>query len=115
MDAIFRARPVTDIVLTLAGPIAWAAHFMFLYFIQSMICAAGANRPDFAFGIVAWLLTAIALAGIVAGLYVLRNRTTTQNDGIVFLQKISLALGLLSAVAICWTMFPTTMLPACPA
>lgn len=113
MAPVTRDRPVTDIVLALAGPIAWATHFMLLYFAQSWICAT-ASRPQLAFTVAAWLLTAFVFGGLIIALFALRNRTTA-NDGSVFLHRTGLALGLLSAVAICWTMFPTAMLPACPA
>lgn len=62
---------VGTLLFTLLGPVVWAAHFMTLYFFQSVLCEAESGRGApmiHTINLVIWLATAIAICTLAAAL-----------------------------------------------
>lgn len=99
-------RPLTDLLLILAGPSIWFAHFTFIYGMGTLICIGPAGSGD------QKLLWTYALATIfaLAGLGFLIAAMLRKNR---FLPRAALALAVLAIPAVIWTAIPTTLLRAC--
>jgi len=101
----------------LAGPLAWAAHFAFIYAANGIFCARPALHGLWVHGgLAAWLIVASALAAIaVIALVYWRQRTRwPRTDDTGFFRWVAGALSLLACVAIIWQTLPVLLMPACP-
>jgi hypothetical protein len=102
----------------LAGPIIWAAHFLFIYAVNGVACARPALIEDW-LGLAAssWIIVAASLLALSAMVVVhlrlrLRTRMPLLEDA-GFLPGLAAMLSLLSAVAIVWETLPIALAPAC--
>lgn len=97
-------------VLRLLGaPTIWLAQFSALYGPKAFLCSRGfaENYPAFA--------TVMSIAAVVA-IIVMMLVSFRSPDGVrLFLDRVSLAIGLLSLCAVVWTGLPVLLLPACAA
>lgn len=101
---------------TLAGPLVWAGHFLFVYGLNGVICARPALQSHW-LGLPwsSWVICGASLLAlaVMAVLYRrLRGRLPTVGDP-RFLPGLARALTLLSALAVIWETVPVVMLPAC--
>lgn len=100
----------------LAGPMIWAAHFLFIYSVHGVACArpmlygAWLGAP-----VSAWIIVAASVLALAAmGLIFLRLRTRLRRSGDRgFPSWMAAALSLLSALAIVWETIPVLLVPAC--
>jgi len=100
----------------LAGPIIWAAHFLFIYSVNGIACARPALHGAWAgLPVSSWIIVAAGLAALAAmALIHLRLRTRAPPIGHPgFLAWLAGALSLLSAVAVVWETIPVLLVPAC--
>jgi hypothetical protein len=111
------ARPLSlsHLVLALAGPIVWAAHFFILYLAASFACTSAGTAHD----AVRWIgagATAAALA-LLAVWSVRFRKTARGSAGGPSQPEVRFAfavpLTLLSAIAILWSALPLFLLPVC--
>jgi 4-hydroxybenzoate polyprenyltransferase len=105
---------------SLAGaPLLWLAHFVAVYGLSSLLCAAGQRLPLAPGVATPWataLLTLGALLLAAAGL--LRNgrrlrQRSSSGESEFFLAQANLLLYGLAAVGILWVALPGLLLPAC--
>lgn len=110
-----------------AGPLVWAAHFLFCYVLVSVACAFGfASAAGGGWGTVPILLviaSVLALASI-AGLALLAYRRGGEAGGSRrpedaeaarhrFMSLTAMLLGVLSAIGVVYTSVPLFVLPPC--
>jgi cytochrome bd-type quinol oxidase subunit 2 len=101
-------RPISDLLWTLAGPIAWSAHLFLVYAIATVICTRTAASSS----VMPWLLiatTAIALAALLFVMIRRRNAPDTPS----FLRQVSFILALISTAAIAGTAISGLGLATC--
>lgn len=104
------------LMLLLAGPIIWAAHFVIIYSVHGISCARPAWHGYWG-GVspASWIIVAASLLALAAMALIYRHLRTRMpfmgNPG--FLSWLAGALSLLSAVAIIWETIPVLWLPAC--
>ena len=113
---------VRRMFLMLAGLIIWGAHFTVIYGFNALACARGFARLSvLGIGLVpatVVALTAVALAAAAAILYIVwragpdRLLPERPADG-GFLRYMTVAVGLLSIVAIVWSGLPALLVPPC--
>lgn len=100
----------------LAGPLVWAAHFLFIYAFNGVLCARpglggswlGIALPSWGIGIAGML----ALAAI-GRLYLRLGVRPSASGNRRFLRSVAGALSLLSAVAVIWQTLPVLLVPGC--
>jgi hypothetical protein len=100
-------RPVTDLLLALAGAIVWAAHFFGVYLAQALLCAHRNPTIQTPVSLVGALLTVLALAAMFA--FAIRQHRGASDAALFF----ALPLTAVSAVGVVWTSLPLFLLPAC--
>jgi hypothetical protein len=111
---------IRELVLSLAGPIVWAAHFFVMYAAETLVCIGAApSRGQFlTIAIPGTTAALIGLAVFIA--WQLRfgshaRPTAREGDGSWFLRRASAALAALAMLAILWSAVPVLLLPACVA
>ncbi len=100
----------------LAGPIIWAAHFLFIYSVHGVACARPTLHGAWAgIPVSSWIIVGASLLALIAmALIYLRLRTRMPHIGDPgFLPWLAGTLSLLSAVAIIWETIPVLWVPAC--
>ncbi len=100
----------------LAGPIIWAAHFLFIYTVNGIACARPAMYAAWlGLPVSSWIIVGASLLALVAmALIYLRQRTRMPHmESPKFLPWLAGALSLLSAVAVIWETVPVLLLSAC--
>jgi hypothetical protein len=100
----------------LGGPIIWAAHFLLVYASESLVCTRGGGAHDHFLIVAAVSAGAVAalLAIIVGGLRAGRAARAEQGrDGGAFMEDATVALALLSLIAVLWAVLPATLVSAC--
>ena len=108
-------RPMSDLLLALAGPMVWAGHFFGLYLTEAVLC----STPAPAGAQVRWIgagLTVIALAALAA--FALRHRHgfhlfACDATGASAALSFAGPLTIVSILAVLWTSIPLFLLPAC--
>ena len=118
-----RARGFSGrLVEMLAGPLIWAAHFLFIYIFQALACARGfAGVSLLGTGIVpltVGMATAVAAVATVLMLFrAMRDLgaigPATEQDAERFMNWMTAAGAGLSLVAILWDGLPVLLLPSC--
>lgn len=100
----------------LAGPIIWAAHFLFIYALHGLACAQPTLLGNWS-GIPAsaWIIAmSSGLALLAMALVYWRGRHHVPHGGRPgFIPWLAAALSLLSALAVVWETMPLLWLPAC--
>lgn len=100
----------------LAGPLIWAAHFLFIYAVNGVNCARPALHDTW-LGLSAplWIIVAASLLALLAmAVIFLRHYWRMPRTATVgFVPWLAGALSLLSAVAIVWETMPVLLVPAC--
>lgn len=99
-------RPLRDLLMMFAGPAIWFGHFSFTYGAATLICI---GRTDFADRQMLWV-HAIATIAALASLALLA-RQESRHKG--FLSRTCVALMLLSALGVIWTIVPMVFLSVC--
>ena len=115
-DTPMRFTPL--LLSLLAGPLAWAAHFVFVYALNGVFCARPALHGLWAeAGLAAWVILGAALAatGLIGWVNWRQRRRWPRTDDAGFFPWLAGALGLLSALAIFWQSVPVLWIPACAA
>jgi hypothetical protein len=108
-----KARPLSDLLIALAGPIVWAAHFFFIYSMEAIICTRAA-APSHAMrwiGIAA-TVTAIGLLAVL----LIRHYRIQQRRGDsagVFLRDVSVWLTIISIGVVAGVALSAMRLPVC--
>jgi hypothetical protein len=100
-------RPISDLLWTLAGPIAWSAHLFLVYAIATVICTRTAASSS----VMPWLL--IATTAIALALLFVMIRRRNAPDTPSFLRQVSLILALISTAAIAGTAISGLGLATC--
>jgi hypothetical protein len=103
-------RPLTDLLLALAGPIVWAGHFFAVYLTEALLCPAQGSATHAIVRSIGGVLTTLALAALIA--FARRNLRDHRAGGSAEL-FFALPLTLLSVLAVLWTSLPLLALPAC--
>lgn len=96
----------------LFGPLAWGAHFLFIYGFTGLACA----RPSWLDGnLVAWVVCGATLAAFLAILllFLRTGFAGKPHDCPAFVHWLTLALGGVSILAIAWQTVPVLLLPPC--
>jgi hypothetical protein len=106
-----RVRPFSVLVLTLAGPIVWAAHFFVIYGMEAVICARVAEPAD----VMRWIsIAATAVAfGLLVAFLIRQYRVRSLDDAAPFLREISVWLAVISIGAVAGVGLSALRLPAC--
>ncbi len=104
-----RPLPVGSAAMALAGPMIWAAHFIIVYALESVLCRAAAG---------AWHAPVIAAATIIAVVTIVlhgrRQRRRFRIEGVNgFLARAAPALDGLSLLAIMFVAMTGLALPGC--
>ena len=108
------AQPLSTSALLrwLGGPLVWAVHLMFVYASESLVCTRGAGAESH-FLLVGVISTSAVIAVLIVTTVNLRGRASIADDGPSFMDKVAVALGGLSLVAVLWTALPASLIPAC--
>jgi hypothetical protein len=108
-----KARPLSDLLIALAGPIVWAAHFFVIYGVEAVICTRAAV-PFRAMQGISIVATAIAI-GLLAVLLIRQYRTQRRRggDAAAFLRDISVWLAVISIGAVAGVALSALRLPVC--
>jgi hypothetical protein len=103
------AVPFTRVAGMLLGPVIWAAHFLIVYSLESLLCRAGAGHWH---GVVIAAVTALAVASLAVhgGRQFQRLRMRGVSG---FLARAALTLDALSLVAIMLVAAVGLALPSC--
>lgn len=106
----------------LAGPIAWAVHFMGSYALVTLDCTTGWDGARIAIAVATLLLAAVSLAAAVVGYRGWRERSAEQpwdaalaepRGWVPFLMTSGAVLGLLSALTILLQGLSAVLVPVC--
>src|SRR5690348_206327 len=99
-----RARPLSDFLQILTGPLIWFAYFTLLYGAEALSCTSPFAPPNMMFWIsVASTLAALGALGIFAAFTARRPaEALPTHSAATFLRFSSLLLALLSAIAVIW-------------
>jgi hypothetical protein len=115
-----RTRTIDGLLLCLAGPIVWAAHFFIMYGTGALTCAvAPASARNTIFQVIGTATTVIAVATliglVVRGFARSRSRRHAESDfaGSSFLRHGGIALAGLALLGVLWVALPTAFLAAC--
>jgi hypothetical protein len=110
-----RPRPITSMLLALAGPIVWLAHFLALYLAEAFLCTFPGPASTITLRAMAAVLTvlavlvlAVAARGYASG-YGGFGGSNPSNAHLALARP----LALLSILAVLWTFVPAVLLPAC--
>jgi hypothetical protein len=114
-----RRNLVAVSVVTLAGLLIWALHFLIVYATTALACARGfADASLFGIGVVQLTVLVATVAGLVAvGAITLagfRWARRTDDAGASFVRWLTGSIALLSFLAIAWDGLPALLVPACP-
>lgn len=113
-----RTATAGEFILALWGPIVWAAYFLAYYGLSGLVCAPPVSpRSDAALRGVGLGLSAAA-AILILGFTIWRGARlahldAADRDNQPFLFEISIALALLSLLAVIWNAIPVWMFSAC--
>jgi hypothetical protein len=112
-----QATPFTrNLLLMLVGPLIWAAHFLAIYVFNGILCARPHWNIQWAgMSLSSWGILGAAVIAVLAITAILlrAHPSETAADNRAFIRWMSLALSLLSMVAIVWETVPVLLLPAC--
>lgn len=107
-----------ELLLLIAGPLIWFAHFLFIYAVNSLRCirapdALGAWWAGLPLG--AWIIILSALVALLAMACIsVHQHRRIQSAGRSTLHaRLTSALCLLSAMAIVWQTLPVFLVSAC--
>lgn len=103
-----RSRPLSDLLLAIAGPVIWAGHFFGLYLSEAVLCAAPGSLTEMLTRSIGVGLTIVALA-MLAALTAMPAGRDSSRAHFAFARPLSM----LSMLAVLWTFIPMTLLPAC--
>lgn len=117
-------RSVTELLVALAGPAIWFAHFGTAYSLQGFGCTiAGGTDPSGAVRAGVWAALILSSATAVLALalvLLLRYRRSTRDrsdantqDEWSFLHYLQFAIAGLSLVAVLWTTLAVLLVPTC--
>jgi hypothetical protein len=100
----------------LAGPLIWAAHFLFIYAVNGVNCARPALHATW-LGLDAalWIIVAASLFALLAmaAIFLRHYLRMPSSAAMGFVPWLAGALSLLSAIAIVWETMPVLLVPAC--
>jgi hypothetical protein len=97
------ARPITAMIVALAGMIAWGLHFALIYGVATLACLQPQRAtPAFDFRIVAAAMTVILIAGTAWCILRFTSRDSRNGESLHFLKVLAVSLGLLALTAIVW-------------
>jgi hypothetical protein len=105
-----------NFLLLFSGPLIWAVHFVTVYGFIGILCARPPVKGAWlGFGVAAWGVTAASLLAIaaMAAVYLLVKPRDMAPDNQTFIRWMSLALSLLSAIAIIWEALAVFLVPVC--
>lgn len=103
-------------LIMFSGPLIWAAHFLFIYVLNGIVCARPAAQVEWlGIGAASWGINAatIVAIGTIAAIHLRIQARKTEADNPDFIAWIAAALSLLSIVAILWETLPVFLVPAC--
>lgn len=103
-------------LLMFSGPLIWAAHFLFIYVLNGVVCARPAAQVEWlGIGAASWGINAatIVAIGAIAAIQLRIKTRQTQAGNPDFIDWITTTLSLLSAIAIIWQTLPVFLVPAC--
>jgi hypothetical protein len=107
------ARPFSDLLVALFGPLVWSLHFFGLYLAQALLCTTleAATAPVRATG------AGLTIAALLAlSVFAVRERRNSQAiTGQLRALAFAGPLTALSILAVLWTAVPLFLLPACRA
>lgn len=103
-------------LVTLAAPLIWAAHYLFVYSVNGIACARPEWQSTWAgMPVSSWIIVAASVAAL-AGMGAIHLHSRNRLPALAspgFLPRLSGALSLLSAVAVVWETIPVMLVPAC--
>ena len=105
------ARPVTDLLFAVAGPLVWAAHFFSVYLTEALLCSTQEPALQRSVHFMAGSQTVLAL--VVMLVIAIQHRSDDSAGRRSAVPAFALPLTLLSALAVIWSSLPSLLLPAC--
>lgn len=113
-----RTATAGEFILALWGPIVWAVYFLAYYGLTGLACAPPVTAESDASLRFAGVFLSAAAAILIGGFTIWRGARlarldASDRDDQPFLFEISLALALISLVAVAWNAIPMWMFPAC--
>jgi hypothetical protein len=109
------ARPIASMLLALAGPIVWLAHFFALYLAEAFLCTfpgPGSTMTLRTMAVVLTVLATLVLSVAASGYASGFSGFDGSNPSSTHL-ALARPLALLSILAVLWTFVPAVLLPAC--
>ncbi|RIJ05159.1 hypothetical protein DXK93_05455 [Achromobacter sp. K91] len=111
-----KRRAWLELLLLVAGPVIWLAHYLLIYAVNAIACARHA-QADFALGLPAssWIILAASALAVAAMAAVCRHqRGRVRQHGLPqFHARLTGMLCALSAVAIAWEILPVFSASPC--
>ncbi len=109
---ISTAQPLSGLLLTLLGPIVWAAHFFAVYGLEAVVCTR-APSPVLTMRMTVAVATAAAVASLGAFLFQRLRKPPNDSEAGAFLRTVSVLLALISIGALVGVAASALYLPAC--
>ena len=106
-----------QLMITLAGPIVWAAHFSLMYAAQTLACVGAFGVSPAVFSHTASALTVLTVCALLATIgyqLVVARRQAGAVPSQMFLRNLQVMLAGLSLLAVAWGTFPAVALPTEP-
>lgn len=111
-----KAKPISDFLWVLSGPIIWAVHFFSIYLVEALLCTASMPSGS-AMTAATSILTGAALLAMFA---IVAHRIPLSEIGLNsahdekgFLAFLTAILVILSALAVIWVTIPGVWLSVC--
>jgi hypothetical protein len=97
------ARPITAMIVALAGMIAWGLHFALIYGVATLACLQQQSvTPAFDFRVIAAAMTVILVSGAAWCILRVTSWDSRTGESLHFLKVLAVSLGLLALTAIVW-------------
>jgi hypothetical protein len=110
------ARPLSDLLVALFGPIVWSMHFFALYLMQALLCTTlEATAPVYEIGVGVTIAALVALLTFAVRRHQGSQAIAASVDARELMFAFAGPLTALSILAVLWTSVPLFLLPACGA
>lgn len=115
----FSGESVGVLLITLAGPLIWGAHFGIVYAAHHLICLLAGNSAAFWAQLAVIMATVAAVLALLLAIFkpeIMQHRVryeTAQKISRSFLTSVMRLLALLSVFGVLWAGSAALLLPAC--
>lgn len=102
----------------IAGPIIWAAHFLFINTINALLCArpsSGLSNVALGLPVSSWiiLMASVLALGVMAWVTIRQRQRSGPGGRAAFSAALTRSLCLLSALAVIWQTMPVFLVSEC--